>query len=716
MGRTSLEKQRSAPTRIVMLNFRRSSFAFILTTLMHSSPAEACSDNQNCGPTANPVRKFYDSCSALPLLSPGNDSRVNFWLLADDLRTIPLDVRNGKTNITPTDLWPVPFSYSILISAAMPPAPPPGEGGALWSFARGEGTRCVSEARGRAEFQAALNAASLTPDEKSALASMRTALGGKCGVPAVDHNAGQLQGTTIKSGLGLEFLRYISAASAFYDARFDEASSDFETLSKSGDPWLKESASYMVGRVLLNKGQVGAFSLDGGDDKPQVKDFDSLKAAEKAFDAYMKAYPNGRYGASARGLMRRLYWLEGDEKRLVAEYGRLARENGADAASRFDFAEEIDNKMLIPGIGVSHDPMLLATRDLMRLRSPRDDKNTLSAAELQAQEPDFAANEALYEYLKAARAFFVDDDAKAALDLLGPPARGGAKSNLDFSRETLRALASSALGDKAAETVWKGLIAGADRPWRRETAELGLAWVWEREQTVNKVFMPDTPVRSQTIREILLRNIAGPILLRQQADDETAPPRERAVARFTLLYKEATRGHYSGFLKDYAAAEPVLDDTRSYFSVARGLNVFRWQGQKAPFACSLLKAIVERLASAAKDAHALLCLAEFTRTQGLDSIELEQRPAADQLGGQKSIFPGPPFSRGEIYHAVIADPSTPDDARAYAYYRAIHCYEPSGVNGCGGADVGKSVRKGWYDALKRRYGSLGYVKALRYYW
>jgi hypothetical protein len=529
------------------------------------------------------------------------------------------------------------------------------------------------------------------------------------------HVGGGSSAITIKSSLGLEFERYILAASAFYDARFDEALKHFEALSKSGDPWLKESASYMIGRALLNKGQVGAFGLDGSDDKPQVKDFDSLKAAEKAFDAYMKTYPKGRYFASARGLMRRVYWLEGDETRLVSEYGRLAEETTADAATRFDIAEEIDRKMLIPGIGATHDPVLLATTDLMRLRSPRD-KNTMSAAELQAQEPDFAANKALYGYLKAARAFFVDDDARATLELLGPPAQGAAQSNLDFSRETLRALALNASGDKAAETVWKGLIAGTDRPWRRETAELGLAWFWERAQTVNKVFMPDSPVRSQTIREILLRNIAGPILLRQQADDGSAPPRERAVARFTLLYKDATHGHYSGFLQDYAAAEPVLDDAKSYFNTGGGLNVFRWQGQNAPFACPSLKAVMEKLATAAKDAQALLCLGEFARTQGFDSFELDQQPTADQLGGQKSIFPGAAFSRGEIYEALIADPSTPDDARAYAYYRAIRCYEPSGVNGCGGTDVKKSVRKGWYDTLKRRYDSLGYVKALRYYW
>ena len=225
-----------------MLNFRRSGFAFILMTLAHSSPAAACADNQNCGPTANPVRKLYDSCSALPFFSPGNDSRVNFWLLADDLRAIPLEARNGKTDIVPVDLWPVPFSYSVLISAALPPpAPPPSDSGFSSSFARGEGTRCVSEARGRAEFEAAVNAASLPPEEKRTLASMRTALGGKCGAAGADQNASKPQGITIKSSLGFEFERYISAASAFYDARFDEALKGFETLSKSGDAWLRRA-------------------------------------------------------------------------------------------------------------------------------------------------------------------------------------------------------------------------------------------------------------------------------------------------------------------------------------------------------------------------------------------------------------------------------------------------------------------------------------------
>jgi hypothetical protein len=701
-----------------MTHVRNLGLALVLLGIASwAPPASACSDNQNCGPAASPIRKLYDSCSALPVLAPGNDSRVNLWLLEDDAHPLPLQAKNGRADITPTDLWPVPFSYSVLISAALPPPPESRrEGGVLSTqFARGEGTRCVSEARGRAEFEAAVQAAALSPEEKSALVALRAATGEKCGVGAKGQDTGQAR-EAIKSDLGLAFLRYIDAASAFYSSGFDEALSDYRALSGAQDPWLKESAAYMIGRALLNKGQIGAFGLDNTDSEPRAKDIDSLKSAEQAFDAYLKAYPDGRYAASAHGLMRRLYWLENDQSRLVGAYARLVEQKSADAAARFDLAEEIDYKMIIPGLTKTHDPVLLATLDLIRMRSD-EGKAQLSAAELAAQAPDFEGRKALYDYLRAARAYYVDNDAMATLELLGPPSQAPGQTNLDFSREFLRGLALNALGDASAEALWKSMIAGADRPWRRETAELGLAWYWERARTANKVFMPDSPVRSGPIREILLRNVAGPILLRQQADDKNASLRERGVARFTLLYKDATHGHYAGFLKDYAAAEPFLDDKTSYLpAAARGLGAFRWQGQNGPIVCPSLKDVMEKLAASPKDPRALLCLGEFVRTQGFDQFELDTPPPADQLGGEKSIFPGAPFSRGEIYKALIADPATPDDARAYAYFRAIHCYEPSGVNGCGGVDVNKSVRKTWYDALKRRYGALPYVKALRYYW
>ncbi len=48
----------------------------------------------------------------------------------------------------------------------------------------------------------------------------------------------------------------------------------------------------------------------------------------------------------------------------------------------------------------------------------------------------------------------------------------------------------------------------------------------------------------------------------------------------------------------------------------------------------------------------------------------------------------------------MANTHAPADDRAYALYRAINCYAPSGYNECGSADVPKSTRKQWFNTLK----------------
>lgn len=45
---------------------------------------------------------------------------------------------------------------------------------------------------------------------------------------------------------------------------------------------------------------------------------------------------------------------------------------------------------------------------------------------------------------------------------------------------------------------------------------------------------------------------------------------------------------------------------------------------------------------------------------------------------------------------------SPDD-KAYALFRAVNCYAPSGANACGGKGVDAVVRKAWFQRLKRHY-------------
>ncbi|MXE01592.1 outer membrane assembly lipoprotein YfiO, partial [Escherichia coli] len=85
-------------------------------------------------------------------------------------------------------------------------------------------------------------------------------------------------------------------------------------------PWLKETALYMTARTSLNQAQAEAFDEYG---MPQLEHVDksALSHAEEGFLGYLKTYPQGDYLASARGLLRRVYWLAGDNSKLAEAFG-----------------------------------------------------------------------------------------------------------------------------------------------------------------------------------------------------------------------------------------------------------------------------------------------------------------------------------------------------------------------------------------------------------
>ena len=64
----------------------------------------------------------------------------------------------------------------------------------------------------------------------------------------------------------------------------------------------------------------------------------------------------------------------------------------------------------------------------------------------------------------------------------------------------------------------------------------------------------------------------------------------------------------------------------------------------------------------------------------------------------------------------MADADATAQDKAYALFRAVKCYEPSGGNACGGVDARKSERKGWYNELKRQYPASRWAKELAYWW
>ncbi|WP_159727524.1 hypothetical protein [Methylosinus sp. Ce-a6] len=695
-----------------------------LLLLLSAGTARACGGGYPTPGRWALDQKSYAEQSGMPFLSPGNDTRLNllFLMMDADPKLRPKDDAVSKGDEKIDFYSSVLFSRPDFTDACRSAATArDGKDETVGAFADGEGTRCVSMDSGRRAFAAAVEAEpALSAEERRLLTAARDKIAPSCRGDKADAAAlpASLTGIAPSAAAAQEFASYLSGADAFYEGDLDRALERFDKLATVRNAWLREAARYMIARALLNKAQIGAFANFDGTAEPNVTDRATLTAAQTAFQTYLNAYPTGRYAASAQGLLRRVYWLAADEDSLAAEYGRrIAQGSGAKTSlDSVDLAQEIDSKYLTAAKDhKSREPILLATQILMRLRSDGAETR-FSAAELDAQAPAFAGREELFGFLKAARAYYADADFAATLQWLGPPVPGPS-NYLAFSRETLRGQALMASGElPAAIEHWTKLRGTVSNPLWKEAVELGLAMSYERAGMANKVFLAETRLSSPRIRAILLRHTAGPILLRMAVADPRGSPAERRLARFLLLYKEATRGQYANFLRDFSPEGLAKDDAEApQISDLPESAIFLSPAVNEPYKCPALRAVVAELAADPRSAHGLLCLGDFVRRSDFARFDA-WRPAADELGGAKAIFPGEPFARGEVYQRLIADPKTKDDDRVYALYRAISCYAPAGGNACGGKDVEKAQRKAWFQMLKSRYGATQWARNLQYYW
>lgn len=686
--------------------------AAIVACLLSPTPAHASGDI-GCSVQRKLRHHDFSGCDDMAMLSQGNDTRVNLVLLLarGDRRapTKPRDVRPPG----PLFDWPTFESWTVAADAAV------GDD----THAAGEGSRCLSDTEGKAAFAAALETAKgMKAPEKAALIAARRDLHPTCN----DANRGTVAVAPVPatSRAGKDFAIYLQGASAFYAGDFAAATARFAALDRSSENWLRETSRYMLARVEVNRAQVGLFDEYGARDDKRKVDRQTVTAAENGLRAYLRAYPAGRYAASARGLLRRVYWLGGDTAKLAAEYAALFAQSpdarGLDDAS---LAEEIDAKLL-PQLTSADttDPTLLAVLDLQAMRGDDKDaadKTSLTREALAAQRSTFASQPALFDFLLATRAFYMDKDYRTVLQLVGDAARQPSFDTLQFSRQMLRGMALDATGDRNARGFWLEMMPGTVQPFQRTTLELALALHDERTAGLDRVFAAGSPIRDETIRDVLVANAAGAALLRRQAAAGISP-HERTAALFTLLYKDITRGAYRDFVADVAAVPADAPDRSEVYEFVGSsdppVGIFTRGSTKEGFACPGLRESAARLAGNPRASDARLCVAEFVRLHGLDGYFLDQPPPADELGGAPSLFPGRAFSRLETYKAVIATPGAPAPDKAYALFRAINCYAPSQANGCGGEDVAPAVRKGWFQRLHREFPASRWAQESVYYW
>lgn len=705
-----------------------------------SQPALASSDD-SCYPDWRVSRDSLDTCNNLPFLSPGNDSRTNLRLLLADKKAAPLAPNGLSEDDLSQGFGPVPFPVYRLVPIAATPAEPDNTPHASPSaeldtllqplgikrdeyksagadFLNGEGSRCRSNDDDSATaFIRQVIKADMPAAERELLVKARLQLLTACSWEGQVVDAQQVQSTE-----GQLLRTYLQAAADFYSGRFSDAERGFAGASSSHLPWLKETALYMTARTSLNQAQADAFDEYG---MPQLEHVDksALSHAEEGFLGYLKTYPQGDYVASARGLLRRVYWLADDHAKLAEAYAwQLTQATDAQRNVSVDeLVAEADLKLLMVNGKAVKNPMILLVSDLMLMRAHTPP--TLTRADLDGQKAVFADEPALFDYLQAAYALYVAHQPDSALKHLPQDV----PSNPDyfaFSQQTLRGLALEAKQDwKAAEKLWLQLLPLAKQPLQRDQLELALAMNYERSGQLAKVFAADSPISAKQVRYILLRNSAGPDLLRQQIA-QAHDPLERQTAQFVLLYKDLLRGQFATFdddLKQLPASAPddKLGTSLGYvYSAGQTLKLFQWNGDKAEsgYACPSIAQTAATLQNDAKNPHGLNCFGEFILRNSLDSMPLEQARAAGSLGSTPSDFKGATFSRLDGYQQVIGNPKAPKADKAYALFRALNCYAPSGYNSCGGEDVAPAVRKAWFRQLKTGFADTQWGKSLQYYW
>lgn len=675
-----------------------------------SLPVLACGPDGCETPLTLQLTAAQCHLNGLPFLSPDNDTRTNLALLLADEQAFSL----------PDGALPLPFTIDTLISPAVGDTGPAGPDPLLalasslgidaatteaaitransWS----EG-RCISNNPVSAEafLQALAQTPSLTASDRSQLASQRLAMLGQCGQP-LDTTESTPQGENKAAPLSPAaqgFADYLTASQHFYQGEFVQADALFAALAEQDQPWLKETADYMRIRVALNLSQQNAFDDWGSLDRSRI-DQAQWQRSEQLISDYRAHYPKGRYLDSATGLLRRLAWFKGDNELLASRYLQASQRQSAP-----DLVNEIDLKLLMqPGFtGSAAMPMLTLVQDLRRLRihDSWDEWQPLQAAELTQQAPQFAQHAPWLAYLEQTSRYYLAKDYDVVV-AAAPALANGPLNNLAFSQQVLKGMALAAQQQWAkAEQQWRALLANQPTPLQDQLLQLALAMTLERSGQLAQVFAKESPIRSDHYRIPLLEYVAPAPLLRRMARDEQASDLLRQRASYTLSYKQLTHGDYQGFLQDRAGSPATAP--------------FDWQGSQ-DYQCPALTSVVTTLARTPNAPRALNCLGEFFLAQGLDWDPLLSRPGADTLAGSPDLFAGKRSSRLDWYQQVIANPKAAKEDKAYALYRAINCYAPSGSNGCGSQQVPVNQRKAWFNTLKQQHGTSQWAKQLKYYW
>lgn len=720
---------------------RKTTFNLTLCALLVAAPqAFASSDIEDCS--------WSDTLCLLkgdPVLTPGNDSRDNLLRLLSEEKSFALPVQNIPADVSRSR--EVYFAYHPEWDSAPPPATPPAQSEDE-TFTRQMAALNIDPAQvmpadsaerlGTSDYElenrfvsntlaavsqfntALLAAPSVTPQQRHDLALARLKLFYGANITAVLDILNSFPADTDAD----LFAYYLSGIAHFYGGNFTAATQDFTLLLESKQPWLAETAQYMLMRTALNKSSQNSVGQYGDFDIARINREDAALAQKEA-QTYLQRWPTGVYADSARNMLRRINWYLQAWPQLAGLYEQ-AFQQASDAGELRRLVSEYDN---VFGMPFYDQPVQTAFPDapqvgyvelLRALRLNADSKPALTQAQLDASKAAFekSGKLPLWRNLQLQLWNVTGNDA-AILQAVTPAKTLPAHDILAFSEQVLYGEALMAQKQwPATVDFWRQLLQLSQDREQQQFIQAKLAATLVYSGNAAAIFAADSPVTNLRFRSRVLKTQASPELLRQQA--VSGPNNEeRTIALHTLLVRDLTENRFGDWLKDKTLASAITQPVISEAFNDVNLSSFDWNGKatEAGYACRSLDDTVAVLSKNADDAHALNCLGEFFRTTQTH-VDLWKDAAGndvleDAIDRQQPLGQ---YHRQSYYQQIITSPKAEPEDKSYALYRAILCYAPSGSNECGGEDVDKLQRKGWFTQLKTQYPGSQWAQKLKYYW
>ena len=691
-------------------------YTFITAISIQAQSIYAGAENI-CEPNLHLDDRDLNGCSNLPVLYPSNDSQTNTALLLSDLGLAEIEPMPIDQNLWDATFGYVPFDAANVSLATKNKI----------QNQRNELTvkdeiifdeRCYSFNSGNYAFINQVKTHKLIPaNEKLVLINERKKMNqcdNKIALISIDPN----WSTTTR-----QYASYLNASILFYNANYSSSTKIFTVLTSVEDAWLKETAQYMLIRTTLNSAYATGVDQYGDVYLDNINQ-NLLKQFLGHITNYLNAYPNGRYVASARGFLRRGFWLSKRQDLLVNEIVWQIQ-NPKSKFYNLDMGQlpaEIDRRIFSSNsfeLKNLKDPFFLTIYNLMNMRDYKTEHyQPITWSQLNAQKDFFKTQPELFNYLRAIHLFFIQNRPQDALNYL-PKSNTKNSNYLQLSQTFLKGQILEKLGqNQTAEEYWTNQLAQARTLYQKGLFETALSKHLNIKQDYSAFIGKQAKISQPNLQRQFITQQANIDSLDKIIQSNQSTVDQKQAAIHTLLSKSLVHQRFDLFQQKYSYLPKNASEYKGYSSAKEHLKnkpvfaSFIWNGSKitAQLKCDNLLTLTQQLSKLPNDPLLNICLGEFMRSE--QGYSLQQLSYDEQ---QKPTISGKIFARGEIYKDIIKS-SRKDDLHAYALYRAIQCYAPSGINDCGGTEVAKNTRKQWYDQIKRDYPTSAWAKSLKYYW